>query len=223
MVMNTLYLVRHGENPANINREFSYRKLDYWLTDLGIRQAEQTAAYFAALTGGPTGRRIDAIYSSPLKRAAQTAQIIGAATGHEVEIIEEFREINCGDFDGAPPTDAMWEHHDQILRSWRDGDLEVRFPGGEDYHTLLARVRSGLSQAITGRDGQHIVIVAHGGIVGASLKDLCADADHSVIWTVPNRNCAITEIELHADGVDAGIEQARGVLKRWAAAEHLAD
>lgn len=223
MVMNTLYLVRHGENLANINHEFSYRKVDYWLTERGVQQAEQTAAYFAALTGGPTGRRIDAIYSSPLKRAAQTARIIGAATGHDVAIIEEFREINCGDFDGAPPTDALWEQHDDILRSWRNGDLHVRFPGGEDYHTLLARVRSGLSQAVAGRDGHHVVIVAHGGIVGASLKDVCPEVDHSITWTVPNRNCAITEIELHTDGVGAGIERARGILKRWAACDHLAD
>lgn len=222
MVVNTLYLVRHGENPANINREFSYRKVDYWLTERGIRQAQETAAYFAALTGGPTGRRIDAIYSSPLKRAAQTAQIIGAATGHDVEIVEEFREINCGDFDGTPPTDALWEHHDRILQSWRDGDHGVSFPGGEDYHTLLARVRTGLGRAVAGRDGHQIVIVAHGGIVGASLKDVCPDIDHSITWTIPNRNCAITEIELHADSPHDGVERARGVLRRWAAVDHLA-
>src|SRR5215212_12254254 len=114
MATNTLYLVRHGENPANLRREFSYRKVDYFLTELGVRQAEQTAAYFASLGGGleRDGRGIDAIFSSPLKRALQTAEIIGAATGHEVTVIEEFREINCGDFDGAPPTDALWEHHD---------------------------------------------------------------------------------------------------------------
>src|SRR5438105_194796 len=153
MVTNTLYLVRHGENPANLKREFSYRKVDYPLTERGVQQAEQTAAYFAAL---PDGRPIDVIFSSPLKRALQTAEIIGAATGHTVSVIEEFREINCGDYDGAPPTQAMWDHHDQILARWRDGDHDVRFPGGEDYHTLLARVRVGLAQVVAGRAGQRI-------------------------------------------------------------------
>jgi len=219
MVSNTLYLVRHGENPANLRREFSYRKVDYFLTELGVRQAEQTAAYFA---GFADGQPIDAVFSSPLKRALQTAEIVGAATGHDVTMIEEFREINCGDFDGAPPTDERWAHHDRILRAWRDGDHDARFPGGEDYHALLARVRAGLRQVVAGRDGQRLVIVSHGGIVGASLKDVCPDLDPDLIWTVPNRNCAVTELELHADDPDADISTARGVLKRWADCGHLA-
>ena len=218
MVKNTLYLVRHGENPANLTREFSYRKIDYSLTERGVRQAEQTASYFAAL--GP-GQRLDAIYSSPLKRAIETAEIIGAATGHAVTVIEEFREINCGDWDGIPPTDALWEEHDRILLSWRNGDHGVRFPGGEDFHELRARARYGIGQAVAGRDGQAILVVAHGGIVGATLSDVCPDLDRDLVWRVPNRNCAITELELHAPSADANIDESWGVLRRWAASDHL--
>ncbi|MGE3908829.1 MAG: histidine phosphatase family protein, partial [Chloroflexota bacterium] len=127
MAMNTLFLVRHGENPANINREFSYKIVDYSLTERGVRQAHQTAAYFSNGTVS-----VDAIFSSPLKRALETAEIIGAATGHSVTVIEEFREIDCGEFDGAPPTDALWREHDEILAAWRAGNHDVRFPGGED-------------------------------------------------------------------------------------------
>ena len=43
--MNLVYLVRHGENPANLLKQFSYRKVDYPLTEKGVLQAEQTAAY----------------------------------------------------------------------------------------------------------------------------------------------------------------------------------
>jgi len=75
---------------------------------------------------------------------------------------------------------------------------------------------------VAGRDGQHLVIVSHGGIVGASLKDVCPDLDPDLIWTVPNRNCAVTELELHAEHPDADISTARGVLKRWADCGHLA-
>jgi broad specificity phosphatase PhoE len=210
---NTLYLVRHGENPANVKREFSYKILDYSLNERGVRQAEQTAAYFS---NGEV--KVDVIFSSPLKRALETAQIIGAQTGHDVSIIEEFREINCGDFDGTPPTPEMWAHHDRILEAWRAGDHTVRFPGGEDYLTLLERVRAGLAQATAGRDGQNIVIVAHGGIVSASLKDVCRDLDERIIYASPNRNCAITELDLHTAEADSW-----GILKRWASCEHLAE
>jgi broad specificity phosphatase PhoE len=216
MVTNTLFLVRHGENPANLTREFSYKKVDYHLTEKGVRQAEQTARYFAAMHAELP---IDAIYSSPLKRALQTAEIIGAATGHPVTTIEGLREIDCGDFDGVPPTDEMWEHHDRILRGWRDGDHDARFPGGEDFHELRARARASLGQAVSGRAGQTIVLVAHGGIIGASLSDICPELDHELVWTVPNRNCAVTELELHSE--DADIASAWGVLKRWAACDHL--
>lgn len=210
---NTLYLVRHGENPANLKREFSYKIVDYSLTERGVRQSEQTAAYFAA--GGP---QVAAIYSSPLKRALETAQIIGEQTGHRVTVIEEFREINCGDFDGAPPTDALWAEHDRILAAWRNGDHGVRFPGGEDYHTLLERVRAGLARTVAGRAGQQIVIVAHGGIVQASLKDVCRDLDNRILQTIPNRNCAITELDLYTNATESW-----GVLKRWASSEHLSE
>ncbi|HZO29703.1 MAG TPA: histidine phosphatase family protein [Chloroflexota bacterium] len=216
MATNTLYLVRHGENLANVTREFSYKKVDYDLTEKGVRQAELTARYFAAMHAE---RPIDAIFTSPLKRAVQTAEIVGAATGHPVAVIEELREINCGDFDGVPPTEEMWAHHDQILRSWRNGEHDVRFPGGEDFHELRARARSALGQAVAGRDGKTIVLVAHGGIVGAALSDICPDLDHELVWRVPNRNCAVTELELHSNGAD--IASAWGILKRWANCEHL--
>src|SRR3954469_7606094 len=211
MQKNTVYFVRHGQNPANVTREFSYKIVDYPLTDLGVRQAEQTAAYFAR-------RHVDAIYSSPLKRALQTAQIIGAATGHDVGVVEEFREINCGEFDGAPPTDALWAQHDEILRRWRDGEHDVSFPGGEDYHTLVARARAGLEQVTAGQQGKHIVVVTHGGIVGATIKDVCRDVDLDLVWRVPNANCAITEIE-----VQRSDEESWGTLTRWAACDHLSD
>ena len=218
MVTNTLYLVRHGENLANITREFSYRKVDYCLTDRGVRQAEQTARYFRSLHAE---QPIDAIYSSPLRRAVQTAEIIGAATGHAVTVVEELREINCGEFDGAPPTDEMWDRHDRILQSWRGGDHDVRFPCGEDFHELRARARAALRQAVEGRAGQRIVAVAHGGIVGAALSDICRDLDHELVWSVPNRNCAVTELELHSEATDTEFANAWGNLKRWADCGHL--
>jgi broad specificity phosphatase PhoE len=213
MATNTVYLVRHGENLANITREFSYKKVDYPLTERGVRQAEQTAACFA---GRGARSSIDAVFSSPLKRAVQTAEIIGAATGHPVTILEGLREINCGEYDGRPPTDEMWAEHDRILSRWRAGDHGIRFPGGEDFHELMARARSALARVVEGRDGQSLLVVAHGGSVGAALNAVCRDLDHELVWTVPNRNCAITELELHTEGADSW-----GLLKSWAACDHL--
>src|SRR5206468_3641607 len=85
--MNTLYLIRHGENTANLTREFSHRAVDYSLTPKGMLQAQQTAEYFKT-------RRVDAIYTSPLKRALETAQIVG----HGGIFTFTLKDI-CGDID----------------------------------------------------------------------------------------------------------------------------
>ncbi len=82
--MNTIYLIRHGENKANLTREFSCKKVDYPLTPKGIIQAQQTAEYFR-------DKHIDEIYASPLKRARETAEIIAEALGLKVVVMEQFR------------------------------------------------------------------------------------------------------------------------------------
>ena len=62
--MNTIYLVRHGENRANLTKEFSYKVVDYSLTPKGALQAQQTAQFFQ-------DKQIHEVYTSPLKRAPQ--------------------------------------------------------------------------------------------------------------------------------------------------------
>src|SRR5512142_223625 len=122
--MNRLYLVRHGENPANLTKEFSYRRVDYGLTPKGSLQAKQTAELFKR-------QAIHAVYSSPLKRAAETAGIIAGELGLRVEIVEDLREVNVGDLEGQPVTPELWAHHDSIIADWLGGKPETRFPSGE--------------------------------------------------------------------------------------------
>ena len=122
--MNTIYLVRHGENKANLTKEFSYRLVDYPLTDKGVLQAQQTAEYFQ-------DKAIHEVYASPLKRAVQTAEIIGAALKVEPKVIEPFREINVGALERIPPSAQTWRIHNGIIQNWRQGNYELAFPGGK--------------------------------------------------------------------------------------------
>jgi 2,3-bisphosphoglycerate-dependent phosphoglycerate mutase len=207
--MNTLYLIRHGENTANLTREFSHRAVDYSLTPRGIKQAQQTAEYFRT-------RRLDAIYTSPLKRALETAQIIGAATGREPQVLEQFREVNVGRLEGQPPTHESWAEHDRIVRLWMTEQPELLFPEGENYHMLLARMRSGLAAALRGRANEHVLIVGHGGIFTFTLKDICHAIDLPWLIAQPSRNCSITEIE-----VTEAAGEWRGTLIAWASTAHL--
>lgn len=207
--MNRLYLVRHGENPANLTKEFSSLRVDYPLTPKGVLQAKQTAQYF-------TGLPIDAIFASPLKRARQTAEIIGQALNLPVTVLDEFREVNVGDLELAPPTREAWDFHNSIIEAWMAGDFQARFPGGENFLELVERALRGYAKAVAGRTGENIIIVAHGGIFTSTLKRICPEVDIQRLARQENHNCSITEILLgEADDL------LRGELVSWASCAHL--
>jgi broad specificity phosphatase PhoE len=206
---NTIYLVRHAENTANLTKEFSHRLVDYSLTAKGILQAQQTAEYFQ-------DKSIDEIYSSPLKRAKETADIIAQKLHLPVSIVEQFREVNVGSLEGRPPDAENWALHERILQDWKEGRHESTFPDGENYTMLLARMRSGLQEISANKNNKNIIIVAHGGIITGTIADLCPDVDLEQLIRVENHNCSITEIELSIEG-----EHMVATLKRWAFYEHL--
>jgi broad specificity phosphatase PhoE len=207
--MNTIYLVRHGENPANINSEFSYKLVDYSLTPKGRLQAQQTAEHFR-------DKDIHEIYASPLKRTRETAEIIAATLGLTVTVIEEFREVNVGALERQPPSIENWEFHDRIVAEWFFGRHDVAFPEGENYYTLLQRMRTGLSQIICNKIDKNIIVVGHAGIFTIPLRDICPNVDIEEITSRYLRNCSITRLEL------AMIEDKPvGKLQDWAYIDHL--
>ena len=205
---NSLYLVRHGENPANITKEFSYKLVDYSLTPKGVLQAEQTASFLQDVP-------LASAYASPLKRARETAEIIARSHNLPVTLLEEFREVNVGEMELRPPTEENWREHDQIMDQWFKGNLTVTFPGGENFLQLIERARRGLLEATRGRDEQHILIAAHGGILAALVYYFCP-RNHSMITNIMD-NCAITEVELVTSDEDI----LDGTMSCWARATHL--
>jgi len=206
---NQLFLLRHGENPANLSKEFSNRQVDHPLTEKGVLQAEQTADYFVE-------HGLDAVYSSPLKRAVQTAEIIANRYNLDVTVMEAFREIDVGSLEGRPATPADWALHAQIMNAWFDGENDAAFPDGESYDDLWTRMRSGLLRAAAGRSDQKFLVVGHGGIMTVCLKDLCRDLDVEWLRTTHWDNCAFAEIKLERQG-----DQLDGQLVTWNQHDHL--
>lgn len=205
--MPTLYLVRHGENPANLTKEFSHRKVDYSLTERGIAQAQQTAHALQ-------GRNITAVYASPLKRARETAEIIAQTLRLDVTVIEAFREVNVGSLEDLPPTRENWQLHNDVILGWLAGNPERTFPEGENWHTLSGRMIEGLTQVLNENPTGNSVVVGHGGIFTASLPRLMPDVDMQTIISQPNHNCSITEIHVEDGGY---------TLRQWADYAHLSD
>jgi broad specificity phosphatase PhoE len=208
-MLNRLYLVRHGENMANLTKEFSYRHVDYSLTPKGVLQAQQTAAYF-------TDKHIHEIYTSPLKRAVETADIIATAITAPVVILEHFREVNAGTLEGQPVRVEHWALYHRIFDDWFAGKADTTFPGGESYGDLWARMHTGLQRVLAKKNGRNIILVGHGGLFTATLQDLCRGISVEWLRRHPNHNGSITEIMTRwQDGA------VQGELLSWASCTHL--
>lgn len=204
-----LYLVRHGQSVANVTWEFSYRRVDPPLTDLGIRQARLTAEHLRSVP-------VDAIYSSPMLRAVQTAAIFGAALGLGYEVIEELREVDVGDLEDQAPTREAWAVHTRIHHDWANGNLDSAFPGGEDYHALTGRALRAFAQIVAERPGRASVVVAHGAIFTVAVTALCPAVRMAEIMGLPNGNCGITTVDVQSDG-----RKLVGTMDGWACRTHL--
>jgi alpha-ribazole phosphatase len=156
-----LYLVRHGETESN--KEKRYRG---WsespLSEEGIRQAEK-AAYFLA------GLKIESLYCSDLKRALNTARVIGAASGLIPEVNPLLREINFGRWEGLTydEIEAGWG---DAIRNWLDDPFSVAAPEGESLGDVCSRMLAFLEElAGKSEEGQRIAVVSHGGSIRALL------------------------------------------------------
>ena len=194
---------------ANITKEFSHKLIDYPLTPKGSLQARQTADYFK-------NKNIHGIFASPLKRAIETAEIIAHVLDLGITVVENFREINVGTLEGQAVSEENWETYLSIIYGWYDGNHGARFPGGEDYSELLDRMKKGFKQVIKNNTGKNIIIVGHGGIFVATIKDICQNADINELRQLENHNCSISTMNI---GLDNG--QVTGELLTWASASHL--
>jgi 2,3-bisphosphoglycerate-dependent phosphoglycerate mutase len=207
--MNRILLLRHGENRANLTKEFSYKKTDYPLTEKGILQAHQAGEALQS-------RSIRAIYTSPLKRAKQTAQIIDRVLGLSPVVDEDFRELNVGELEEMPPEEKTWDLYRNVVRSWVEGHPEAAFPGGENYHQLWTRYWRGMRNAMLSYPNQTLLVVGHGGIFTLTLPDLCPGVDIINLFHNESQNASLTEINLEErDG------HPHGELVSWAETDHL--
>jgi broad specificity phosphatase PhoE len=171
--MRRVFWVRHGENVANLSRTFSHRIFDGDLTDRGRDQAQALATSLA-----DSGVRFTEMWASPLRRARQTAEILG----HQLDLgiagkLDELREVNVGELDGRNDA-AAWATYRDVLADWRDGNLDRHFPGGENGHELAARISSALHRLASASAGP-ILVVAHGANIRAAIPPLTGTPDPS--------------------------------------------
>jgi broad specificity phosphatase PhoE len=158
----TVTLVRHGQTERSLRKAYSGR-LDIPLTDEGRAQACATAARLAR------DATVDAIFSSPLVRARDTAQAIADATGAPLTVDERLTEIDYAPFEGLDRAEAL-ARFGQAFEDWRDDPFGAPVDGMETLEEALQRARPATADALAA--GEHPVIVAHQGILRIVLVAL---------------------------------------------------
>ncbi len=190
--MTRFILVRHGQTEWNREERFRGRA-DLFLNETGLRQAFAAALH---IKGWP----IAAIYSSPLKRALETAKIIANQLSLPVKPLDGLIDIDFGSLQGLSAEEAT-EQDSELYDLWLESPHQVRFPRGES----LADVRQRVLAAVDGIAAEHgeqtMVLVSH--LVVCRVL-LCAmlGLDNSNFWQVRQDVCTINAFEVR-DGVPA--------------------
>ena len=185
-----LYLIRHGE--VAWNRENSYiGSTDLPLNDDGRRQA-------GLLADRLKGIEFDAVYSSDLSRARETAEIIAERLGLSVVIVPALRELDYGDWEGMPEVELP-KRYPQLFAEWRANPADVRTPNGETFGELRDRACSALHRIAEAHSDGNAIVVAH---KSANRVILCClmgiDINH--YREIGQGNAALNVIERRSDG-----------------------
>lgn len=156
------YLVRHGQTDWNRAGKIQ-GTTDIPLNEAGRQQAEQLAALFKERGRYPAGTQIDAVYTSPLARAFQTAKILAQEEKLPLRRLIELRERDFGSWEGKNWQQVETEYPDEF-HLWREQPMIGIPSGGESRKSCEARSERAIRRILEETAGD-AVIVAHGGIL----------------------------------------------------------
>lgn len=167
-----LYFVRHGESEANLLNEFSNRGLKHGLTETGKQQARVLAQSLQSVP-------VVAIFSSPLLRARQTAEILAQSLGMAYQVTDALREFDCGLLEGKSDV-ASWQRYWQLSDAWLcRQEWEQRIEQGESFVDIQQRFVPFVDQVLHryGASASAVVLVGHGGTYRCMLPLVLQNID----------------------------------------------
>ena len=189
--MTRIIVVRHGQTAWNEGEGERFRgRADVELDEKGISQAKATAKRIAR-------EKVDAIYSSPLKRTMSTAKSLAEPSRLPVQPLEGLIDIDFGKWQGLSLKEAAADDH-KLYELWLQNPHLVTFPQGENLGQVQQRVVTALKTLIPRHPEQTIVLVSHKVVCKVLLCHLLG-LDTSHFWQVGQDTCAINIAEAIED------------------------
>ncbi len=179
--MTEIILARHGDTEWNVNEVFRGR-IDIELNKTGIKQAELLAEYLSST-------KIQAIYSSPLKRAVKTAETIADYHKLDIEIAPGLIDFNYGKWQGLSHQEVK-DKYKELYAEWISNPEQVKIPAGESLDDVRKRAMSAVGDVIARYEGS-VVLVAHR-VVNKVLICALLGLDNSHFWNIRQDTCGIT-------------------------------
>ena len=155
-MVTTLYIVRHCQSAGNQGGRFQ-GQFDGPVNEMGEKQLELLSLRFR-------NERLDAVYSSPLKRAYQTAQAINRFHGLPIQTLDGLLEIDVGEMENKLLSDIAVKYP-EVAKNWDSAPDLCRFPGGETMVQVYRRINCAIDQIVAENPGKTVAVATHGGVI----------------------------------------------------------
>ncbi len=188
--MTTLYLIRHAQAEGNVYR-FCQGQLDGKLTKNAPYQLGALAKRFADV-------HLDAVYASPLQRAAQTAEAVAAPKGLPVQMEQGLIEFHFGKLEGLPWGEVKISYPDLEDRFSRK-DASYTLPGGESVRETASRMRDAVLKIAKENPGKTVAAASHGGALAALFALIDHEDMRDFSMYTYFGNTAVSKLEIDDD------------------------
>ena len=160
--MGSIIFLRHGQAINNTERILAGRTPGIPLTEKGLDQAQKAAKFLEDMN-------ISAIYSSPIERAKNTAEIVGNHNSVDVRIDDRLIELDMGKFTGMP-YEQIFSSHGNVFMKFYKGELEIAHNGVETFADVKKRVLSIVDHVLESHPNENVVLVTHMDPIKAMLS-----------------------------------------------------
>ncbi len=184
-----IYLVRHGTtdwNSQSAKEEIFRGRVDCKLNETGKQEARALERYFRET-------HLDAVYSSPLSRAFETAEAVALPKGLEVRPDPAFIDMDFGEWQGLSVKSVM-ERYPELYRIWRERPQEAGFPAGETLRQVRSRTWERFQELARENRGRTLLIASHR-VITKVLICAALGLDDSHFWQIKQDRTAVNCFE----------------------------